>query len=106
MSPAVAGTRLVVVGQGYVGLPLAMRAVEAGYCVVGLDTDCDRVKRLLGGEPQTDDVTAAVLEGALRSGRYRPSSGPEECAGFDIAVIAVPTPLCDGAPDLSHIEAA
>jgi hypothetical protein len=43
---AVGGTRLVVVGQGYVGLPLAMRAVESGYWVAGFDTDGDRVKRL------------------------------------------------------------
>jgi len=101
-----AGARLVVVGQGYVGLALAMRAVEAGYCVVGFDTDSDRVKRLFAGEPQIEGVTAAVLEGAVRSGRYEPSGSSEDCAGFDIAVIAVPTPLRDGAPDLTHIEAA
>src|SRR6266536_2889435 len=106
MSWEAAGTRLVVVGQGYVGLPLALRAVEAGYRVVGFDTNCHRVKRLTAGEPQIEDVTAATLHGALRSGRYRPSSSTEDCAGFDVAVIAVPTPLRDGAPDLSHIEAA
>jgi UDP-N-acetyl-D-glucosamine dehydrogenase len=106
MNRGVAGARVVVIGQGYVGLPLAMRAVDAGYCVVGFDTDDKRVKRLVAGEPETDDVIAAVLDGALRGGRYRPSSDPEDCADFDIAIIAVPTPLRDGAPDLTHIEAA
>jgi UDP-N-acetyl-D-glucosamine dehydrogenase len=106
MNRGIAGRRLVVVGQGYVGLPLAMRTVEAGYAVVGFDTDRDRVKRLIAGEPQIDDVTAAALDGALRSGCYRPTSDTEDCTGFDIAVIAVPTPLRDGAPDLAHIEAA
>ncbi|MET1039143.1 MAG: UDP-glucose 6-dehydrogenase, partial [Aeromicrobium sp.] len=38
--------KLVVLGQGYVGLPLAMRAVQVGYDVVGLDVDEARVKRL------------------------------------------------------------
>jgi hypothetical protein len=98
--------RLVVVGQGSGGLPLAMRAVEAGYRVVSFDTDCDRVKCLIAGESQIEGVAAAVREGAVRSGRYDRSGRSEDCAGFDIAVIAVPNPLRDGAPDLTHIEAA
>ena len=48
--------KLVVIGQGYVGLPLAMRAVEAGFDVVGLDVDADRVKRLASGESFVEDI--------------------------------------------------
>ena len=95
-----------MIGQGYVGLPLAMRAVEVGYAVVGLDTDEDRVKGLAAGDPRVEDVSPDQLAVALATGRYRPTSQPEDCAGFDVAVIAVPTPLDEGNPDLSHIEAS
>ena len=98
--------RLVVVGQGYVGLPLAMRAVEVGHHVVGYDIDDARVKSLGDGVSYVEDVPHAVLAGALRSGRYEAHSEPNRCAGFDVAVITVPTPLRDGAPDLSCIEMA
>ena len=100
------GTRVVVVGQGYVGLPLAIRAVTAGYDVVGYDLDPERVKRLQAGESLVEDVASEVLTAALDSERYQVSSEPSACAGFDVAVIAVPTPLREGVPDLSYIEAA
>jgi UDP-N-acetyl-D-glucosamine dehydrogenase len=96
--------RLVVVGQGYVGLPLAMRAVEAGHTVVGFDTDADKIKRLVAGESYVEDVPSDVLKAALESGRYKPSAQPRSCAGFEVAVITVPTPLHEGTPDISCIE--
>ncbi len=49
----------VVVGQGYVGLPLAMRAVEAGYDVVGYDVDEHRAKALAAGTSFVEDVSDA-----------------------------------------------
>ncbi len=54
---------VVVVGQGYVGLPLAMRAVEVGHRVVGFDTDKARTARLAAGDSYIDDVPSAELEG-------------------------------------------
>jgi UDP-N-acetyl-D-glucosamine dehydrogenase len=98
--------RIVLLGQGYVGLTLAMRAVEVGHTVVGFDIDDDRVKRLAAGEPQTGDVSLEQLRSCLATGRYRPTSRIEDSIGFDVAVIAVPTPLREGVPDLSHIETA
>jgi UDP-N-acetyl-D-glucosamine dehydrogenase len=98
--------RVAVVGQGYVGLPLSMRAVEVGHQVVGFDIDGARVKRLAAGESYVDDVRGEAVMAALRSGRYMPSTDPKSCAGFDVAVITVPTPLREGNPDLSHIEAS
>ncbi|MDQ7908223.1 nucleotide sugar dehydrogenase [Phytohabitans sp. ZYX-F-186] len=95
---------VVVVGQGYVGLPLAMRAVEVGYRVVGLDTDPRRSTRLRAGRSYVEDVESATLAAALASGRYRPSADYRDAAGFDYAVITVPTPLTDGAPDLRFVE--
>jgi UDP-N-acetyl-D-glucosamine dehydrogenase len=99
-------SQVVVVGQGYVGLQLAMRAVEVGHAVVGFDTDPGRIKRLTSGESYVDDVTAGEVRTALGTGRYLPSAQLEDCSAFDVAVITVPTPLRDGVPDLSFIEQA
>ncbi len=98
--------KVVVVGQGYVGLALAMRAVEVGFDVVGFDQDEDRVKRLAAGDSYVEDVSDAMLSGALATGRYEPTFDPDRCEGFDVAVVDVPTPLADGNPNLSHVEEA
>ena len=97
-------TKVVIVGQGYVGLPISMRAVEVGHDVVGLEVDESRAKRLAAGESYVEDVSSDELRRALESGRYKPTTEAKDCAGFDVAVITVPTPLRDGAPDLSYIE--
>jgi UDP-N-acetyl-D-glucosamine dehydrogenase len=98
--------KVVVVGQGYVGLPLAMRAVEVGMDVVGYDVDERRVKRLEAADSYVEDVDNDTLAAALATGRYRVSTDAGDCAGFDVAVITVPTPLAEGNPDLTFIEAA
>ena len=98
--------RLVVIGQGYVGLPLALRAVEVGYDVVGLDLSTDRIKSLASGVSFIEDIPHARLQAALDSGRYLPTTDEDELAGFDIAVIDVPTPLAKGSPDLSYVISA
>ena len=95
---------VVVVGQGYVGLPLAVRAVEVGHNVVGFDLDKSRVDRLRRGDSFIDDISDDELAAVLRTGRYTASDNPADLAGFSIAVVCVPTPLRDGAPDLSYIE--
>ncbi|MCZ7628820.1 MAG: hypothetical protein M5U19_07045 [Microthrixaceae bacterium] len=98
--------RAVVVGQGYVGLPLAMRAVLGR-----LRSDRLRGGRHQGQRPQrrplhVEDITATQVAEALATGRYRATSDPADLAGFDIAVISVPTPMGEGVPDLSFIESA
>ncbi|MEV6867978.1 nucleotide sugar dehydrogenase [Streptosporangium subroseum] len=100
------GEKLVVVGQGYVGLPLAMRAVEAGFDVVGIDVDEWRVKRLNAAESYVEDVGDEMLAAAMRSGRYLASTDYADAEAFDVCVITVPTPLREGAPDLRHIGSA
>jgi UDP-N-acetyl-D-mannosaminuronic acid dehydrogenase/UDP-N-acetyl-D-glucosamine dehydrogenase len=98
--------KLAVIGQGYVGLPLAMRAVEVGFHVVGVESDPYRVARLAAADSYVGDVTGSALRGALETGRFQPTVSYDDAAGFDVAVITVPTPLREGTPDLSHIEAA
>lgn len=97
---------VAIVGQGYVGLPVSMAAVDAGFRVIGFDTDDQRVAALAASRSFVDDVPDYRLARANASGRFRPTSAPAELAGFDVAVISVPTPLSEGVPDLSHIEQA
>jgi UDP-N-acetyl-D-glucosamine dehydrogenase len=97
-------SRVVIVGQGYVGLPLAVRAAQVGHTVVGFDVDDERIKRLAAAESYVDDVPSAELREILDCGAFVPSADPRSVAGFDVAVIAVPTPLREGTPDLTYIE--
>jgi UDP-N-acetyl-D-mannosaminuronic acid dehydrogenase/UDP-N-acetyl-D-glucosamine dehydrogenase len=97
---------VLVVGQGYVGLPLAMRAVAAGYDVVGYDLDEHRAKSLAAGTSFVEDITDAEVTEALATGRYRATGTLEGLERFDIAVITVPTPLREGIPDLTFIDDA
>ena len=97
--------RVVVMGQGYVGLPVAMRASAVGFPVVGFEVSNDRVKALQAGQSYVGDVSDAELQAALAAG-YLPTTDTGDLAGFDVAVISVPTPLHDGLPDLSFIEQA
>ncbi|MEV0093692.1 NAD(P)-binding domain-containing protein [Streptomyces sp. NPDC050738] len=98
--------RTAILGQGYVGLPLAVQAVRAGHHVIGFDPDAQRVKRLRAAESPTPDVPDDQLASALTSGAYTPTTRPDALAGCGIAVIAVPTPLRGGAPDVSAIRCA
>lgn len=97
---------LVVVGLGYVGLPLAQEATRAGLRVVGLDVDGVVVDALNQGASHVDDLSdrdvAAMLEGGFRA-----TTDPGALAGADTVVICVPTPLgAEGGPDLSAVRAA
>lgn len=98
--------KIVIMGQGYVGLPLAMLAAEAGHTVVGYDISEERIKRLAAAESFVEDVSPERLAAALDAGTYRPTTEERQVGGFDVAVISVPTPLREGIPDLSHIESA
>ncbi len=102
----VSGRRVAVIGQGYVGLPLAVRAVDVGFDVIGFDLDKKKVSDLGAASSHVDDVTDEDLQRVLATGRFRPTCGEDELDGFDVAVIAVPTPLNDGVPDITSIEIA
>ncbi|MFJ9537516.1 nucleotide sugar dehydrogenase [Streptomyces sp. NPDC101225] len=96
--------RVVVVGQGYVGLPLAVRAAEVGHEVIGYDVDTRRIKSLAAGESFVEDVSSERIRAALDNGTYRASDAARDCGGFDVAVVTVPTPLHEGMPDLRYIR--
>ena len=98
--------KVVIIGQGYVGLPLATRCVEAGYRVVGYDTDENKIEALKSQVSPIDDVTSEQIANSLSSDSYFPTSNPIDLKDFDIAVITVTTPLRDNHPDTSFIELA
>ena len=97
--------KVVVIGQGYVGLPVAIRATQVGYTTVGFDVSKTRIDSLRDGVSFVGDISDAELTKALATG-YTPSDDPSSMENFDVAVISVPTPLRDGMPDLAYIEQA
>ncbi|MCL8253082.1 nucleotide sugar dehydrogenase [Aeromicrobium fastidiosum] len=110
MTTADAGRdRLLVVGLGHVGLTLAVRAAEVGLQVLGVDSDMTKIELVMAGCSDVEDVSDEQVEACLRNGSLAVrlvdrSSGV--LPRFDVAVMAAPSPLNDGAPDLSHIVAA
>ncbi len=96
---------VVVVGQGYVGLPVAMRSAEVGFATIGFELDPSRLRALQAGHSYVEDVADAQLQAALDTG-YRATDAIADLADFDVAVISVPTPLREGVPDLSFVEGA
>lgn len=97
--------RIAVIGLGYVGLPLALSACEAGLAVVGLDVDAAKIPRLLRGESYLRHIPAARVKAAVDSGRFTASSDFDRLAEVDAVLVCVPTPLGrHREPDLSFVE--
>jgi nucleotide sugar dehydrogenase len=97
---------VVVVGLGYVGLPLAQAAVGAGLSVVGLDASAVVVASLANGRSHVDDLTDEDVTKMLGAG-FEPTTDPTCLAETSAVVVCVPTPLGDeGGPDLAAVRAA
>jgi len=104
---ATRAARISVIGQGYVGLPLAVEFARAGFPVTGLDTDPDRVAALASGRSHVPDVRSDDLQALLRAGRYDPTTQPTVLAESDAVLICVPTPLRKSKdPDITYVIAA
>jgi UDP-N-acetyl-D-glucosamine dehydrogenase len=97
---------LVVVGLGYVGLPLVQAAVRAGYGVVGLDVNERVVADLNAGRSHVDDLSDDAI-GALLAEGFKASTDESVIKAADVVVVCVPTPLsADGGPDLGAVTGA
>ena len=92
-----------VVGLGYVGLPLLTTMHDAGFRVLGIDRDEEKIARLAGGVSPIADVTDAQVAD-LEEGTF--SSEPAPLAEADVIVLCLPTPLTDGSPDLTMVLTA
>ena len=102
----VEATKVVVMGQGYVGLPVAIEAARRGFRVVGFDLDQRKIQVLRQGRSHIEDISDADVAEVTSTGSYMPSEDSNDLRSFDVAVISVPTPLRDGEPDMSFIESA
>jgi len=100
--------RVGVIGQGYIGLPIAVLLANSGVEVVGYDVDRSLVEELRKGITRLNERDLKdLLKKAISTGKYRPSYKKEDLMGIDAAIIAVPTPkFSDGNPDLSFLEDA
>ena len=97
---------LVVIGQGYVGLPLSRAASNAGFRVTGLDVSQTIVDDLNAGTSHVEDIPDTELKRMLDNG-YQATTDNSALQEADVIVVCVPTPLGDaGRPDLDAVEAA
>ena len=101
-----AGTRVGIVGLGYVGLPLAVAFADSGADVVGLEVDATRVADIGAGRSYIEDVPAADLARLVAAGRLRASTDETHLADREAILICLPTPLDEHRqPDLSYVLA-
>ncbi len=99
--------RLGVIGLGYVGLPLSMEFVRAGFRVVGIDTNEEKVSTLMSGESYVPDVPGELVRNAVESGAFVATTDFSKLADVDTVDICVPTPLRKTKdPDISFVSAA
>ncbi len=99
--------RVGVVGLGYVGLPLAVRAAQAGFRVLGIELNPERVRQVNAGESYIDDVPAGTLKELVRAGRLEATVDYGRARELDVVSICVPTPLDrHRQPDLSYVVGA
>jgi UDP-N-acetyl-D-glucosamine dehydrogenase len=97
--------QIAIIGLGYVGLPLAIIMAEAGFHIVGIDKDEERIKILQSGENLTSDIDSAQLKTVLESGKLILSL--DFIGSPDAIIICVPTPLTKHRePDISYIVEA
>ncbi len=99
--------RVSIIGQGYVGLPLAMAAIRSGWHVTGIDVSLRIVDGLNSGISHVEDVTNEELQKAINAGLYKATNNGGVAADSEICIICVPTPLdAKGLPDLSYVDSA
>jgi UDP-N-acetyl-D-glucosamine dehydrogenase len=96
-----------VMGMGYVGLPLSLLFVKAGFTVIAYDINQEYVALLKGGNSSIIDVPSHDLKEALDAGRFMPTHRAGDLSRADMYLICVPTPLSKTRqPDLSYIQGA
>ena len=99
--------RLAIIGQGYVGLTIAVGAADAGHAVVGFDVNASLVSELNAGKSHIEGISNTQLAKFLSAGTYKATTDTALLDGCDVIVIAVPTPLTEARePDLSFVHSA
>ena len=100
-------SRITVIGQGYVGLPLAIAFAQVGFRVHGLDTNDARIEALVNGHSPVTDISDEDLKKVMDAKSYRATTDYSALEESEIVVICVPTPLRKTKdPDISYVMAA
>lgn len=95
---------VVVIGLGYVGLPLAVEIAKAGFRVSGLDMQKEKINKVNNGESYIADVPQNELQNVVNSGKLKAYTNSSVLKYSDIVIICVPTPLNKNKePDISYI---
>jgi UDP-N-acetyl-D-glucosamine dehydrogenase len=98
---------LAIIGQGYVGLPLAMAAVDAGWSVIGVDNFGAKVAQINAGSSPVEDISDTQLRAAIEKGLYKATSDYSSVSQASVITICVPTPLDEKRePDLALLRSA
>ena len=98
---------LAIIGQGYIGLPLAMAAVDAGWAVIGVDNFEAKVAQINGGSSPVEDISDSQLQDAISKGVYKATTDFSLVAKASVITICVPTPLDEKRePDLALLRSA
>jgi UDP-N-acetyl-D-glucosamine dehydrogenase len=98
---------LAIIGQGYVGLPLAMAAVDAGWTVIGVDNLESKVSQINGGSSPVEDISDVQLQAAISKSAYRATTDFSAVSEASVITICVPTPLDEKRePDLALLRSA
>jgi UDP-N-acetyl-D-glucosamine dehydrogenase len=96
-----------IIGQGYVGLPLALVVAEKGFPVVGLDVDAGKIEALNAGRSFIHYIPDARIAAVRESGKYEATENFDRLRECDVILICVPTPLtAQREPDLRYIRIA
>lgn len=99
--------KVTVVGQGYVGLPLAIAAAHAGHFVYGLDSNESKIATLSSGKTIIEDLTDDVIKKSIDSKLFLPTIDQSVISSSELILICVPTPLSDDhKPDLTILISA
>jgi UDP-N-acetyl-D-glucosamine dehydrogenase len=99
--------RVAIIGQGYVGLTIAVGAAGAGHSVIGFDVNPALVDQLNAGKSHIEGITDTDLAGFISAGSYAASVDASVLDDSDVIIIAVPTPLdAQRNPDLTFVHAA
>jgi len=99
--------KVIVIGLGYVGLPVAIAAAKSGCNVIGIDLNAEKVNSINLGLSPVEDIDNVQIQELISNGSFRASNEFEEIREANIVLICVPTPLLKNQlPDLSMIENA
>jgi len=99
--------KITVIGQGYVGLPLAITSSQTGFTVYGLDNNDEKVAVLKSGKSIIEDISDEVIKKSIDSKNYLPTTNQSVISDSEVVLICVPTPLDSShKPDLTALISA